>query len=100
MTGVQTCALPIFPISIPGLKLPQGDIPNGGSAVATIPPLAFTIDGTQKGVVTMTALKYTMSFQLPSNVKDVSLDGASLLNKTSEVHLSEKDSHILVLKCL
>ena len=86
--------------TIPGFSLPKDPIPSGGSAVMTIPPLALHVDGTQVGAVALTALNYSFTFELPSNVKDVSLDGASLLNKQSEVYLSEKKQHTLVLKCL
>ena len=87
------------PISIPGFKLPKDPIPSGGSAVATIPPLTMHVDGTQSGSLSLTALKYSLGFELPSSIKDVTLDGASILGKKTEVHLSEKDEHVLVLRC-
>lgn len=87
------------PISIPGFKLPQEAILSGGSAVATIPPLAMSVDGTKAGLLSLTALKYSLGFELPSSIKDVTLDGVSLLGKKTEVHLSDKDEHVLVLRC-
>lgn len=89
-----------IPILIPGLKLPKDPIPSGGSAVLTIPPLAMQVDGTQKGSLSLSALTFSFGFELGSNIKDVTLDGTSLLGKKSEVHLSEKDEHVLVLRCL
>lgn len=87
------------PISIPGFKLPQDPIPNGGSAILTIPPFALNVDGTQKGTLSLSALTFSFGFELGSNIADVTLDGVSLLGKKTEVHLSEKDSHLLVLRC-
>ncbi len=86
--------------SLPGFSLPKDPIVSGSSAVMTIPPLALHIDGTHKGSVALTALNYSFTFEISSNIKDVSLDGTSLLNKQSDVHLSEKKVHTLILKCL
>ena len=88
-----------IPISIPGLSLPSEPIASGGSAVMTIPPFALHVDGTKSGAVTLTALNYTFTFQLPGNVSDVTLNGQSLLGTKTEVHLSEEETHTLVLKC-
>ena len=86
--------------SLPGFSLPKDPIVSGGSAIMTIPPLALHVDGTNKSALALTALNYSFTFELPSNVKDVSLDGTSLLNKQSDVHLSEKKQHTLVLRCI
>ena len=86
--------------SIPGFSLPKDPIVSGGSAVMTIPPLSLHINGTNKSALALTALNYSFTFELPNNVKDVSLDGTSLLNKQSDVHLSEKKQHVLVLRCI
>ena len=88
-----------IPISIPGLSLPKDPIPSGGSAQVVIPGLTVSVDGTQRGVVSLGVLNYSLSFQLPLNVKDVTMDGASLLGKKTEVKLSEKDQHVLSLVC-
>ena len=86
--------------SIPGFSLPKDPIASGGTAVMTIPPLSLHVDGTKKGTVALTALNYSFTFELPSTIKDVSLDGASLLNKQSNVHLSDSKEHTLVLRCI
>jgi hypothetical protein len=88
-----------MPISLPGLSLPKDPIQSGGMAVAELPPLPVDIDGTVRGIVTMRALTLTMSLELPSNINDVTLNGASLLGKKSKVYLSERQEHELVLVC-
>ena len=87
------------PVSLPGLVLPSAPIPSGASATATIPPLSLTIDGTKTGVLTLSSLKLKFSIQLSSSVTDVTFDGASLLGKSTDVTLSDKDSHVLRLTC-
>ena len=88
-----------IPFSLPGLSLPKEPIPSGGSAVATLPGLTVNVDGTASGAVSLKVLTYSLTFQLPSNIEDVTMDGASLLGKVTEVHLSEKDKHTLTLIC-
>ena len=88
-----------IPISIPGLSLPKDPIPSGGSANVVIPGVTVNVDGTQKGAVSLGVLNYSLSFQLPLNVKDVTMDGTSLLGKKTEVKLSEKNQHALSLVC-
>lgn len=87
------------PISLPGLVLPSDPIPSGGSATATIPPLAITIDGTSAGTLTISSLKLNFSIQLSKSIRDVTFDGVSLLGKKTDIQLSERDAHALVLTC-
>lgn len=88
-----------MPVAIPGLSLPKDPIPSGGSAMATIPGLTFTIDGTQRGSLTAKAFTFTMGFELSGGLRDVKLDGASLLDKITVVKLSEKKEHELAFVC-
>lgn len=88
-----------LPFAIPGLSLPTEPIENGDSTIATIPGLTFTIDGTQRGVITAQALTFSMGFQFSESVQDVRLDGTSLLDKKTVAHLSEKKEHELVFVC-
>lgn len=87
------------PIAIPGFSLPKGSISSGASATATLPPLTIGVDGTHADSLVMKALTFTMNFELPSDVSDVTIDGTSLLNKKTEVHLSDQKAHTLVLSC-
>lgn len=87
------------PIPLPGLSLPKGSIPSGSSATATLPPLTVSVDGTAGTSLVMKALAFTMTFGLPGNIRDVVINGTSLLNKKSEVRLSEHKTHALILSC-
>ncbi len=88
-----------LPIPLPGLSLPKDPIPSNGSAVATLPALTVAIDGTKAGVIHFQALKLALSFEIPSDIRDVTLDGASLLKKKTEVHLSDRKEHELMFSC-
>ena len=94
---MQTSAT--IPVSLPGLSIPSDPIPSGGRATATIPPLPITVDGTREGVLTLNSLKFSASFQLPGNISDVTLNEVSLLGKKTDVSLSDRKDHLLVLSC-
>ena len=85
--------------SLPGFSLPKNPIFDGGSAVMTIPPLSLHVDGTKKDALALTALNYSFTLELPSNVTNVSLDGVSLIHKQSDVHLADAKEHTLILRC-
>lgn len=85
--------------SLPGFKLPSEPIPSGGTARATLPALPVYVDGTIPGALSLKILTYSLSFQLPSSVDDVTLNGMSLLNKKTEVKLSDQDTHRFALIC-
>ncbi|MEK7631073.1 MAG: hypothetical protein AAB417_03545 [Patescibacteria group bacterium] len=88
-----------LPIPLPGLKLPGEPIASGGSAVATLPAVTVTIDGTQPGAIYLRALKLDLSFQIPNNIKDVTLNGQTLLKKTTQVALGAQKNHEIVFVC-
>ena len=88
-----------IPLSLPGLSIPTDSIPDKGSATATIPPLTLNVDGTKPGLVALQALTLNVTFQLPSDIKDVTMNGVSLLGKKQAVHLSERKEHNLTLVC-
>ena len=87
------------PVPLPGLSLPSDPLPSGGTVVATIPPLTVDVDGTQEGVLTLRALNFTMTFELPDDTSDVTMNGASLLGKKSTIRLREHKEHSLILIC-
>ena len=89
-----------IPVSLPGISLPSEPIESGGSAVARIPPLTFTVDGTVPGLVTLKALTFSATFQLPNNITGVTLDRVSLMHKKQDIHLSESKEHTLTLSCV
>jgi hypothetical protein len=88
-----------IPVSIPGLKLPTEPLVSGGTSKVIIPGLTVNVDGSKNGAVTLGVLNYSLGFQLPSNIEDVTLNGESLLGKQTQVKLSERDTHVLSLIC-
>lgn len=86
-------------INIPGFKIPQGTIPSGGEATVVIPPLPMTVNGTDPRSLKLTALKYTLTFELPPRLADVTFDGTSLLGTKTHLQLSGTRTHVLVLSC-
>lgn len=87
------------PVSIPGLKIPNDDLPSGGSVVATIPPLPITVDGTTAGSLKLNSIGFHFTIQLSNAVTNVTFDGASLLGKSTDINLSSSKSHVLSLVC-
>ena len=88
-----------FPVSLPGLKLPKEPIKSGDSAEVVIPGFIVNVDGSARGTLNLKVLTFSLAFQLPGNIRDVTLNGTSLLGKQTQVHLSERDQHVLVLSC-
>ena len=88
-----------LPISIPGLSLPQEPIPNGGSGIARLPPLTVEVDGEAGNSLSFRALGLTMSIELTQEIDEVTFNGTSLLGTKTQIALSEKKEHELVLIC-
>lgn len=88
-----------IPLSLPGLKLPKDPIPSGASGTAVLPGLTVDVDGTTPGALSFKTLNFSMAFELPNNIDDVTMNGSSLLGKKTEVKLSERDKHTLALIC-
>jgi hypothetical protein len=87
------------PISLPGLSLPNEPINAGESSVATLPPLPLSVDGTSGNSLSLKAAGLSLSIEL-SGVKDVTFDGESLLNKSTELSLGSAKEHTLMISCL
>lgn len=87
------------PVTLPGLQLPTQPIPSGGQAIATLPPLSFTVDNTNPKKITLTALGMTLNFQLESAGINLVFDGSSLLNRLSTINLGEQSEHTLIASC-
>ncbi len=88
-----------IPFPLPGFRLPQDPIASGDTALAILPPLTVDVDGTARSAVILKTLNFSLTFGLPSNIKDVTLNSESLLGKKSQVRLSESKEHVLVLVC-
>jgi hypothetical protein len=87
------------PIAIPGLVIPTEPIESGGSAVATIPPLTLTIDGSDQSVLKISSLKLSFSIKLTNAVSDVLVDSASVLGTQREIKLSDGEEHTVTIVC-
>ncbi|MBI2617520.1 hypothetical protein HYW55_05265 [Candidatus Gottesmanbacteria bacterium] len=97
-----TSLMPISEISlppIPGIKLPNESIPDGGDAEAKIPPLEVTIDGTKRGFVKLSALGLSMDYNLPGTNVDFLFNKQSLIGKRTTISLSQSKEHELVVRC-
>jgi hypothetical protein len=92
---IPSSSMPNF---IPGISFPTVPIASGGSGVVALPALPMTVDGTQKGTMTIHSLKFHMSIQL-GDVKSVTFDGAELLGKSTDINLSSKKAHVLAFIC-
>jgi hypothetical protein len=86
-------------IPLPGLSLPNGPIPNKGTATATIPPLTVNADGTERGVIKLTSFGLSFTYPFPRSINDVRWNDISLLGRETAIRLSERDEHSLVFAC-
>ncbi|MBI3559499.1 hypothetical protein HY087_00005, partial [Candidatus Gottesmanbacteria bacterium] len=68
-----------LPFPIAGISLPKETIPDGGSGIASLPPLQVTVDGSASRTVRLTALSISMNFDLGSPGISLSFNGAPLL---------------------
>ena len=88
-----------LPIPIPGLSLPKEPIPSGGSGVAKLPPLTIEVDGESGDALSFGALGLSMSIELTSEIDEITFNGVSLLGTKTQIRLSEKKEHSLVITC-
>ena len=80
-----------IPISIPGLSLPSEPIPSGGSAVAVVPPLTLTVEGTG-GNITMKSYGLNLSFNLDGGVDQVISMDSRLSEKRQKSIFQKRNS--------
>lgn len=88
-----------LPVSLPGLELPEQAIPDGGQAIAKLPPLNLSVDGSQPGLIKISALKLTMNFELNDEGIDLLYNGRSLLGQRTIIKLGKQPTHELVVSC-
>lgn len=88
-----------LPFPIAGISLPKETIADGGSGMATLPPLTVTVDGTSPRTVMLTALKLSMTFELGSPGISLTFNGEPLLGRVSTIRLGEQKSHTLLISC-
>lgn len=88
-----------LPFPIAGISLPKETIAEGGSGIATLPPLTVTVDGTNPRTVRLSALALSMNFALGSPGISLALDGQPLLGRVTTVRLADQKSHTLLISC-
>ena len=88
-----------LPFPIPGIELPTANIPDGGQGVARVSPLTVDVDGTRGGLVVISALRFSMEYQLETGAKDVVFNGQSLLGKKTTINLGDSKEHELIVLC-
>lgn len=88
-----------LPVSIPGIKLPEENIPNGGQGMASVPALTLNVDGTKNGLVVISAFKFTMEYNLGRGNTDLIFDSQSLIGKSTTINLGSSSNHELILRC-
>lgn len=86
-------------INLPGLKLPSEAILSGGDGIVTLPGLDFTLDATQQGTILISALNFSRNYSLPYEIKDITYEGKSLMDKTTLIKLSNSKTHEVVVVC-
>lgn len=91
--GLQTA------INLPGLKLPNHAIPNGGNGLVTIPGIDLTVDESQMGTVNLKAIGFSQSFSMPDDIQDVVYDGVSLRGKETTIKLGGSKTHEVIIRC-
>ncbi len=88
-----------LPVAIPGIELPTNSIPDGGQAVAKLPPFSLSADGTQPNHVTLSSFGLTMTYNLPGSSTDFIFDHKSLIGQQTNINLGSSKEHELVVSC-
>lgn len=86
-------------VNLPGLKLPNKTIASGGQGTVVIPGIDLTVDETSPGIISLSALNYSKSFNKPYEIKDIIYDGKSLSGKKTVVKLSNAKTHEVIIRC-
>lgn len=87
-----------LPLSLPGLKIPQGEIPAGTTVQAVLPPLTVKVNSLPSGLVTLTAFNFKINFELEPQMA-LTFNGQSLLDQASTIKLGEQATHSLIIAC-
>ena len=85
-------------IPIPGISLPKDPISDGQTGIVRIPPLSLDVDGTSRGLVRLSALKFNYTFDIPSDVS-LSFDGEELVGSSTKLRLGSQKHHDLIVSC-
>ena len=89
-----------LPFSIPGISFPDQPIGDGQSATISVPPLTFNLKQNLQ-IININAYKVVnLNFEMGDNVKDIALDGKSLLGGSSQIKFLPQSQHQLILTCV
>lgn len=88
-----------IPIRIPGLSLPKDTIAAGETAIAVIPRLTLTVDGTDRQTIRLSGYGLNFQFHLGGQGIDVVFDGTSLLGKQTTIRLGDQPEHQVTIRC-
>lgn len=94
MTPVASVA-----VNIPGLMLPSETIPDGGEAVAKLPPLTVSVDATSPTQVLLTMYGIKYNFSLETSDIRLIFDGKTLNGTKTSLNLGAQKQHTLVAQC-
>lgn len=86
------------PINLPGLKLPDQPIPNGGRATAVLPPLTFGVEDLSGRNLRLTAYGISLSFETGGDT-DIVFNGESLMGKRTQINLGAQKQHQVMVRC-
>lgn len=87
-----------FPVNLPGLKLPSGDIGPGETAEAIVPGVKLKVTALPTGQVVLEGFRLKIRLNI-SQGTDVVFDGQNLLGQTTEIDLGAQKTHSLLIRC-
>lgn len=87
-----------LPVPVPGLKLPTDTIEDGEQGTAVVPNIKVRVDGTEKGVLTLSVLGFNGSYTTGTDV-EILFDGRSLSGSQTDIDLGTSKEHELVIRC-
>lgn len=87
------------PVSIPRFVLSADSIPTDESAIATLPPLTVTVDGTAPGALRVSTTGFDKSFSLSDDVRDIAWNDSSLIGANTEIRLAKQKNNELTITC-
>ncbi len=86
-------------VNVPGFRVPGETIPDGGQAVAKLPPLSLAVDATSRNLVRLTMYGITYDFGLGSSGIRLVFDRQPLNGKTTSINLASQKEHTLDILC-
>lgn len=95
--GCEPISFPATPFPIPGLTLPKQAVVSGSSGVITVPPLTVRVDESTRGIMRISLLGITRSFEVGST--EIQLNGTSLSGRANSIRLGERKEHTVVVSC-